>query len=111
MSFNLKTPRDVSLGLRDRFKARRLALNLSQSGLADRSGVNLQSLRRFEKAGLVSLESLLKIALVLGVLDGFDTIANFEPMISPALGSELPRGLTLDGLLASKPTRRRGRIT
>jgi transcriptional regulator with XRE-family HTH domain len=92
----------VATALRDRLKRRRLALNLSQAGLAERSGVNLHSLRRFEKTGLIALESLLRIALVLGVLADFDQIA------AGALEPEDTR--SLDEILASAKTRNRGRL-
>jgi transcriptional regulator with XRE-family HTH domain len=49
----------------------RLEKNLTQEGLAKRSGVSLASIKRFERLGKISLESLLEIALVLGVLDEF----------------------------------------
>lgn len=102
MSLMLQSPEDVAHALRDRMKRRRLALNLSQAGLAERSGVNLHSLRRFEKTGLIALDSLLKIALVLGVLADFDQIAAGE------LKSEDTR--SLDEILASSKTRNRGRL-
>ena len=62
--------------LKDKFKERRLSLDLTQEGLANKSGVSLGSLKRFESSGQVSLESLLKLSLVLECLDDFSTIAN-----------------------------------
>ena len=103
MSLTLKSPQEVGLVLRDRFRQRRLAMNLSQSGLATRSGVNLHSLRRFEKSGLISLESLLKLALVLECLDDFDTIA---PNSVPDRTAR-----SLDQILASSQKRNRGRLS
>ena len=78
MQFNLLTPADVALELRDRVRKRRLGLNMSQAGLAERSGVNLHSIRRFEIRGMISLESLLKIALVLDFLGDFDHVGAGE---------------------------------
>ncbi len=52
-------------------RARRLGLGLTQEGLADRSGVKLRTLRKFEQTGLVSLESFLKLAMALGCLQDF----------------------------------------
>lgn len=77
-------------------------LNLSQAGLAQRSGVNLYSLRRFEKTGLVSFESLLNLAVVLGALDDFDQIAagDLKPIETRSL----------DEILAGSQTRNRGRL-
>ncbi|MCF6262710.1 MAG: helix-turn-helix domain-containing protein [Xanthomonadales bacterium] len=51
--------------LSDNLRARRLAVGLTQQGLARRSGVSLPTLRKFEQKGLISLESFLKLLLVL----------------------------------------------
>jgi len=72
----LKTPQDVMSELKNKFKERRLSIGYTQEALANRSGVSLGSLKRFEGSGQISLESLLKIALVLECLDDFLTIAN-----------------------------------
>jgi len=74
LSMELKTPKDVQRELAGRFKARRLAMNLTQEGLAARSGVNWSSLKRFEHTGLISLEGLLKLAMVLNCLGDFDRV-------------------------------------
>lgn len=74
MSFNLKTPTEVRQEIAVRAKERRLALNISQMELAERSGVSLGSVKRFESSGLVSLQSLLEIALVLDSLGDFDNV-------------------------------------
>jgi len=50
-------------------RERRLQLDLTQEGLAKRSGVPLSTLRKFEQQGVISLESLLKLLMVLGMLD------------------------------------------
>ena len=63
----------ISLHVRDR----RLAMGLTQEGLASRSGVALPTLRKFEQKGLISLESLLKLLLV---LDGLENVVKaLEP--------------------------------
>lgn len=49
-------------------RARRLETGLTQKGLASRAGVSLPTLRKFEQKGLISLESFLKILLVLDTL-------------------------------------------
>ena len=50
-------------------KARRLQQGLTQEGLAKRTGVPLPTLRKFEQKGLISLESFLKLLMVLGGLE------------------------------------------
>jgi transcriptional regulator with XRE-family HTH domain len=71
LNINLQTPKDVRLNIAARARAQRLALNISQKELAERSGVSLGSVKRFETGGLVSLPALLEIALVLGRLEDF----------------------------------------
>ena len=61
--------------IRDNFKQKRLFLELTQEGLAKRSGVSLGSIKRFESSGEISLKSLLKLAVVLECLDDFTDIA------------------------------------
>ena len=74
LAIQLKSPKEVRQELAARAKERRLALNISQQELAERSGVSLGSVKRFESSGLVSLSSLLEIALVLGCLGDFDAL-------------------------------------
>tara|TARA_R110002072_G_scaffold284396_5_gene448726 strand:- start:64999 stop:65304 length:306 start_codon:yes stop_codon:yes gene_type:complete len=52
--------------LADNIRQRRLVLELTQKGLAERSGVPLPTLRKFEQKGQISLESFLKLMMVLG---------------------------------------------
>ncbi len=59
-------------------KHRKLRKNakLSQAELAQRSGVSLGSIKRFETTGKISLGSLLKLVLILGRLEDFELILN-----------------------------------
>lgn len=50
-------------------RQRRIGQQLTQEVLAHKSGVKLATLRKFERTGLVSLESFYKLAIVLGVLE------------------------------------------
>lgn len=97
MAVSLTTVREARAGIAGRFKARRLAMNLTQEELAVRSGVTLGSLKRFERRGLIALDSLLNLALVLNCLDDFGKLAT-ESLPTPAAQS-------LDALL-TKPTLR-----
>ena len=82
-------------------RERRLQLDLTQEGLASRSGVPLATLRKFEQQGAISLESLLKLMMVLGMLDA---------MVKATEGGETPF-TSLDEVIAlnTAPKRRRGR--
>jgi transcriptional regulator with XRE-family HTH domain len=98
--FSLTTPEQVRQTLAARFKALRLARGWKQATLAQRSGVSLASLRRFEESGQVSLANLLALAFALNRLDDFDAL--FQPPPASSI-DELAAG-------ASRPPRRRGRI-
>ena len=62
------TPSTAQKALAVNMKERRLALNLTQSGLSERSGVRLGTLRRFEQSGAISLENLFKLMMIVGGL-------------------------------------------
>lgn len=99
MDFNLRTPHDLILQIAKRAKEKRLLLNFTQHTLSERSGVSLGVLKKFERTGKISIESLLKIALVLDSLDAFSDLFKPKPLESYP---------TLDQLLKQK-SRKRGR--
>ena len=66
---SLITPAKVQKKLAEHARSRRLQMELTQEGLAGRSGVALPTLRKFERTGIISLESFLKLHMVLGGLD------------------------------------------
>ena len=72
LSAKLKTPQDFRLSIAEKAKKQRLRLNLTQAELAVRSGVSLGSIKRFEQNGLISLKSLLELALVLEKMEDFE---------------------------------------
>lgn len=55
--------------LAENIRERRLRMELTQEGLAMRSGVPLPTIRKFEQKGIISLESFLKLLLVVGGLE------------------------------------------
>lgn len=81
-------------------RERRLAMELTQEGLAERSGVPLATLRKFEQKGSISLESFLKLLLVVG---GLEEIIEVLKPSKPAFAS-------IDEVLknADSTTRKRG---
>jgi len=74
---SLITPFRAQKKLLENIRTRRLIMELTQEGLAKRSGVPLPTLRKFEQKGTISLESFLKILMVLGGLD--DVVQVTEP--------------------------------
>ena len=97
LSVNLQSPQDIARLLAGRVRERRLAANLTQQGLAVRAGVSLGSLKRFERIGAISLESLIRIALALGAAEEFTAL--FRPW----------EFQSLDEVIAAPPKRLRGR--
>jgi len=61
-----KTPLDVLELLAQKVKLLRKERKMSQAELARRSKVSLGSYKRFETTGHISLDSLLRIAFILG---------------------------------------------
>jgi transcriptional regulator with XRE-family HTH domain len=99
MSIFLITPFEMMQHLARQVQERRLFLNLSQKTLSDRSGVSYGVIKKFERTGQISLESLLKLALTLGKLEKFKDLFDIEP---------LENITSLDQLLEEKK-RKRGR--
>jgi Helix-turn-helix. len=66
---SLMTPSKAQIILAEQARARRLEQQLTQEGLAMRSGVALATLRKFERTGNISLASFLKIHMVLGGIE------------------------------------------
>lgn len=69
-----KTPSDILEEIASKHRSLRKKEGLSQSELAERSGVSLGSIKRFERTGQISLASLLKLAHILNRLDDFNTL-------------------------------------
>lgn len=76
-------------------------MELTQEGLAERSGVPLATLRKFEQKGAISLESFLKLLMVVG---GLEDIIN---MLKPSK----PKFTSIDDVLKdmNNTPRKRGR--
>ncbi|GAA4178897.1 hypothetical protein GCM10022218_30590 [Sphingobacterium ginsenosidimutans] len=55
-------------------------MELTQAGLSKRSGVPLATLRKFEQTGVISLESFLKLLMVVG---GIEDILNELKPVKP----------------------------
>jgi transcriptional regulator with XRE-family HTH domain len=96
-----ETPEEVAKKLAARLRALRLARGFKQRTLAERSGVSLGSLRRFESTGQISLGSLLDLAFALHRLD------DFQPILEPPPAASIAE---LEAREARPPARRRGRV-
>jgi len=65
---------DIKQRLATRIKKRRKEAKITQAELAERSGVSLGSVKRFEGIGEISLINLLRIASVLGYENDFEKL-------------------------------------
>ena len=65
--FTEVTPLEINMGIAKRVRALRKRRKISQAKMSELSGVSLGSLKRFESTGEISLLSLTKIAIALGV--------------------------------------------
>ena len=98
---SLITPAKAQKKLAEQARARRLQMELTQEGLAERSGVALPTLRKFERTGALSLESFLKLHMVLGGLE--DILKTTE--VKDKLFSSIDDVLKAD----ISPSRKRGK--
>lgn len=76
-----KTPSVAMAEMVIKIKALRKQKSYSQAELAERSGVSLGSIKRFERTGQISLESIMRIAHVLGRLQDFDTVFYYDDLM------------------------------
>ena len=74
IAFSFSSPKDIALQIAARVKSRRLELDLTQEGLAARSGVKFATYRRFEQTGEISLKGVLQIGFALNALSEFDNL-------------------------------------
>jgi len=98
MSFVFKSSNEITAELAYRARSRRLAKNLTQSGLSKRSGVALGTLKKFERTGQIALISFIRLVVAL------KDETSLEKLL---LEQEFE---TLDELLISEKKPQRGRI-
>ncbi len=98
---SLITPPKAQKKLVENLRERRLTMGLTQEVLAERSGVALPTLRKFEQKGSISLASFLNILRVLG---GLEEIIEITRPAKPSFSS-------IEEVLNTKedPTPKRGR--
>ena len=62
---NQKTPNEIAKSLAEKIKTHRKRLKISQEVLAQKSGVSLGSIKRFETKYEIALQSFIKITIAL----------------------------------------------
>ena len=84
--------------LAEQARSKRLEMGLTQEGLANRSGVSLPTLRKFEQKGVISLESYLKLQMALGQLEN----------VVDALKPQQNQFSSIDEVLSERKTPKKG---
>ena len=86
MSVILETPQEAQKKIAEKARSKRLEMNLSQQTLSSMSSVSYGVLKKFERTGQISLESLLKLALTLESMNDFNTLfAPTPPQVALSL--------------------------
>lgn len=81
ISLYQKTWKEINNEVASNVQKLRKRKKISQKELAERSGVSLGSIKRFEQTGEISLQSLTKIAIALSAEDELESLftsPNFE---------------------------------
>jgi HTH-type transcriptional regulator / antitoxin HipB len=99
LPFELQTPSDIARSLAGRVRTLRLQRGWTQQEIAERSGLTPATYRRFERTGRISLERLLRIAVVLDAQGRFAQL--FEIPTAQSLAELVER--------TRRATRKRGR--
>ncbi len=97
IQLNKPTVAEICNAIAQKVKHRRLELNLTQVALAQRSGVNIETYRKFERTGQISFQNLVKIGFA------FDMTTDFNLLFSQRQYERL------DDVLAENTTRKRGK--
>ena len=64
-NYTLNNADDIAKALADDFRKRRIEKNLTREQVAEKSGVALSNLVRFEQKGLISLKNLIGLAMAM----------------------------------------------
>ncbi len=97
LSLSFTSPSEVIGAAARRARQLRLARNMTQDGLAARSGVSLGTLKLFERTGKASFETVVRIAFALAAEKEFLELFPPTPMTR------------IDDII-EEPVRRRGRL-
>jgi transcriptional regulator with XRE-family HTH domain len=74
IQLNEKSIAEICVDIAQKVKQRRLELNLTQKGLALRADVNIETYRKFERTGEISLVNLVKIGIALNTIEDFSRL-------------------------------------
>ena len=64
--FTLDNAEDISMKIADDFRKRRIEKNLTREEVADKAGIAVSNIVRFEQKGLISFRNLIELAIAMG---------------------------------------------
>lgn len=67
-NYTLDNSEDVAKEVAENFRRRRVEKNITRQHIAERSGVSISTVARFERTGLIAFESLIRLAMALGYI-------------------------------------------
>jgi transcriptional regulator with XRE-family HTH domain len=82
MPITVLSPGQLKKQIANQAKQKRLDKNLSRETLGLKSNVPMSTIKRFETTGNISLDALLRIALVLDCLNEFSELFASQPPLS-----------------------------
>jgi len=71
LTFIILSPTEIMETIAQRFKALRLHHNWTRVSLAERSGVNENTIKRFENSGQITMANLLRLAVAMDAQQEF----------------------------------------
>lgn len=75
-NFTLDNADDISMDIANDFRRRRIEKNLTREEVADKAGVAVSNIVRFEQKGLISLKNLIELAIAMGYVSEVKQIFN-----------------------------------
>ena len=79
LNLSLATAEELCLALGQRLRARRMQRLLTQDELAARAGIAVGTVRKLESSGQSSMDSVMRVVLVLGLADELQSL--FVPQV------------------------------
>lgn len=80
LDFTFSSCNEVGLELGSRLRAQRMQLDISQSDLAQRAGLAAATVCRLEREGKGTLETFLRVAQALGLIQEFESLFSGKPI-------------------------------
>lgn len=92
MRFDFYTPSEIENILGKRLKTQRLALNLTQTDLAEKADIGVSTVARIESGRGGTLNNVIRLAIALGMINHFAELFDIKPSsIEDIIAKQNPR--------------------